>query len=87
MRDYLDNRQIKLSGHTPRRPLLLALLFCGLALLLLATDSLHRDIEDMRHLWVLLGMLAFAGRGAPQDIGELATALDEEEDEVEPEPA
>lgn len=39
MRDYLDNRQIKLSGHTPRRPLLLALLFCGLALLLLYGDQ------------------------------------------------
>lgn len=28
-----------------------------LALTLFAVDSLHRDIEDMRHLWVVLGLL------------------------------
>lgn len=38
MRDYLDNRPIKLSGRTPRRPLLLAVLFCFLALLLFYGD-------------------------------------------------
>jgi len=29
-----------------------------LALVLLCTDTLHRDVEDMRHLWVLFGLLA-----------------------------
>lgn len=39
MRDYLDNRPIKLSGQSPRRPLALALLLCLLAILLLFGDQ------------------------------------------------
>lgn len=38
MRDYLDERPIKLSGNTPRRPFALALLLCVLAIALLVMD-------------------------------------------------
>lgn len=39
MRDYLDNRPIKLSGSAPRRPLALAVTLCLVAILLLIGDQ------------------------------------------------
>ncbi len=39
------------------------------ALLVLVLDSFARDIEDMRHLWVLLGLLLVARSAATRRIG------------------
>jgi len=57
-----------------------------LALLLLCTDTLHRDVEDMRHLWVLFGLLA-VGKSALGQESMAAVADEEDEDDVELEPA
>ncbi len=40
MRNYLDDQPINLAGSTPRRPLLMALTLCVLALMLFFADSL-----------------------------------------------